>query len=131
MLCEVMDMPPTPESVTGETGQQHEMSIAASPRRRLLRKTSSSCAPVSADAGGPSVLPPGEEVWRRFTPSVIDPLSCLARTYNAGAGGQCKRKPRDGEVTCGVCKTPVHGRVDGPIPEVKLAAFLRAANKNA
>ena len=129
MLARVMDEPSSTESVTHETRQEREVSVVASPRRRILRKTSSSCVPVPVDASAPPVLLPGGDVWHRFTPSVIDPALCLARTFNSGAGGQCRRKPRPGEVTCGVCKTPVHGRVDGPIPENKLAIFLRAAKK--
>ena len=85
--------------------------------------------PVPFDGSAPPVVPAEGEVWHRFSPPVIDPALCLARTFNAGAGGQCKRKPRTGEVTCAMCKTPVHGRVDGPIPENKLASFLRAAKR--
>ena len=128
MLARVMDEPSSTESVTSQTRQVQEVSVLSSHRRRILRKTSSSCVPVAVGTVPPGLIPEGE-VWHRFTPSVIDPALCLARTFNAGAGGQCKRKPRAGEVTCAMCKTPVHGRVDGPIPDNKLATFLRAATK--
>ena len=127
-LAKVMDMSSSTESEQTETQQQRDVGVVISPRRQPLRKTSSSCVPASADSTAPPVLPPGGEIWRRFTPSVINPSLCLARTYNAGAGGQCKRKPKLGENVCGACnKNPAHGRVDGPIPELKLAFFLRAA----
>ena len=127
-LAKVMDMSSSPQSEKIEKQQQHDVGIVISPRRCFLRKTSSSCVPASADSSAPPVLISGGEVWRRFTPSVINPFLCLARTYNAGAGGQCKRKPKLGEDICGACnKNLAHGRVDGPIPEVKLAVFLRAA----
>ena len=129
MLARVMDQPSSSESVTSQTRQVQEVSVLSSHRRRILRKTSTSCVPVEVDGTVPPGLLPEGEVWHRFTPSVIDPALCLARTFNAGAGGQCKRKPRTGEVTCAMCKTPVHGRVDGPIPDNKLATFLRAATK--
>jgi len=129
MLARIMDEPSSTESVTAEVRQVQEVSVVSSPRRRILRKTSSSCLPVPFDGSAPPVVPAEGEVWHRFSPSVIDPALCLARTFNAGAGGQCKRKPRTGEVTCAMCKTPVHGRVDGPIPENKLASFLRAAKR--
>ena len=127
-LAKVMDMSSSTESEQTETQQQRDVGVVISPRRQPLRKTSSSCVPASADSTAPPVLPPGGEVWRRFTPSVMNPSLCLARTYNAGAGGQCKRKPKLGEDICGACnKNPAHGRADGPIPELKLPFFLRAA----
>ena len=128
-LSRVMGEESTTESVAVETPQVHDVDFVTSPRRRLLGKTSSACPPVSPHESTPPVLLPGEEVWRRFTPSVINPLLCLARTYNAGAGGQCKRKPQAGEVICGNCKKLAHGRVDGPIPAIKLANFLRLAGE--
>ena len=167
------------ELVIPETHREHDVAVAASPRRRILRNVSSSAIPgypltsvapeedsslqeavdflaaslergLSPEMGlaetqqeqeasvevpiasvdcTTSGLVPGEEIWRRFTPSVIDTSRCLSRTYNGGAGGQCGRNPRAGEVTCGHCKKLVHGRVDGPIPEIKLGVFLRAAGK--
>jgi hypothetical protein len=77
-------------------------------------------------ASEPPVVVSSDEVWRRFTPIVIDPVKCLARTFNGGAGGQCKRNPQAGGVTCGACKKLAHGRVDGPIPDGKLQVFLRS-----
>ena len=129
-LSRVMSDASSDEAAPVETVQEHAVGFVASPRRRILRKTSSSCLPVSAAESTPPVVVSGVEVWRRFTPSVIDPHACLARTFNAGAGGQCKKKPRNGEAICRTCKIPVHGRVDGPIPDIKLATFLRAAEKN-
>ena len=80
-------------------------------------------------ASEPPAAVSAEEVWRRFTPTVIDPVKCLARTFNGGAGGQCKRKPQAGDDICGNCKKLAHGRVDGPIPDGKLEAFLRSARR--
>ena len=128
-LSRVMDEEFSTEEVAAETPQEHDVAVVASPRRRLSGKTSSSCLPVSAHESTPPVLLPGEEVWRRFTPPVINPTLCLARTYNGGAGGQCKRNPQAGGDICGSCKKLVHGRVDGPIPEIKLAHFLRLARE--
>jgi len=126
-LSRVMSESSSNEAVPGETQQPLDFGVVASPPRRIKRKTSSSCDPVPADRSVPPVVLPREEIWRRFTPSVIDPLLCLARTYNGGAGGQCRRKPKAGEVICGNCNKLAHGRVDGPIPEIKLAHFLRLA----
>ena len=106
MLAAVMELPPSPVKVTSEAACDHGVVGEGS---------------TASVASGPPAV---EEVWRRFTPSVIDPAKCLARTFSGGAGGQCKRKPQAGEAICGNCKKLAHGRVDGPIPDVKLQIFV-------
>ena len=109
MLAAVMELPTSPDEVTPEAACDHDVAGEGS---------------TASVASGP---PAAEEVWRRFTPTVIDPAKCLARTFNGGAGGQCKRKPQAGEAICGNCKKLAHGRVDGPIPDGKLQIFLRSS----
>ena len=72
-----------------------------------------------------------DESWRDFTPSVVDLGRCLARTWAAGRGGQCSRLKPSGADVCAKCAKGrlAHGRVDGPIPTTKLAAFQRTATK--
>ena len=68
------------------------------------------------------------EEWRKFTPPCIQPELCMARTWGAGRGGQCSKKPLDG---CRFCGTHVkqqgqrgwHGAVDEEIPAKKLLEF--------
>eukprot|EP00931_Biecheleriopsis_adriatica_P070670 TRINITY_DN44455_c0_g1_i1.p1 TRINITY_DN44455_c0_g1~~TRINITY_DN44455_c0_g1_i1.p1 ORF type:complete len:251 (+),score=52.54 TRINITY_DN44455_c0_g1_i1:76-828(+) len=71
----------------------------------------------------------GAEAWQRFTPAKINDELCLARTWNGGAGGQCKFRPVSGQEFCrhhaSNDKWKVHGRLDGPIPEKKLREFER------
>lgn len=70
-------------------------------------------------------------VWRKFSPEVVNTANCLARIWGAGRGGQCKKAQQDGSSFCllhGKDKWQAHGRVDGPIPEKKLAEFLKAAS---
>lgn len=70
-----------------------------------------------------------QQAWRAFTPAIVDAARCLARVWGSGSGGQCRAKPKSGEVFCAMHllgdKWKVHGRVDGPIPESKLEEFLR------
>mmetsp|Transcript_123310 Transcript_123310/g.310386 ORF Transcript_123310/g.310386 Transcript_123310/m.310386 type:complete len:271 (-) Transcript_123310:67-879(-) len=65
-----------------------------------------------------------------FTPEEIEWTLCLARTWNAGRGGQCLRHRRDGSDFCAMHgagdKWMVHGRVDGNVPEKKLREFEAA-----
>ena len=68
------------------------------------------------------------DAWRRFTPANIDEHKCLARTWNSGRGGQCRRKPSEAGV-CRGCKDLAHGKVTGAIPPRKLAAFVAAEKK--
>ena len=111
-LTAIMDQPTSPEEVTVETACDHSVAGDVS---------------TASVAGEPPAVVSADEVWRRFTPIVIDPVKCLARTFNGGAGGQCKRNPQTGGVTCGSCKKLAHGRVDGPIPDGKLQTFLRSS----
>lgn len=78
-----------------------------------------------------------EQLWKRFSPSKINPKLCMARTWCGGVGGQCT-KPRArlsrSHHSAEFCQQHgsdeswrVHGRVDGAIPDVKLCEFLRAA----
>ena len=94
--------------------------LASEPVGRTVATT----APRSEAVG---ICGQGEEVWRRSTPAFIDRTLCFARTFNKGSGGQCRRKPRGSGEICGSCTKLVHGRVDGPIPDAKLQAFLRAS----
>lgn len=71
-----------------------------------------------------------------FGPEKIDYGLCMARTWAGGRGGQCTQKRADGDNDfCSMHrrdgKWEVHGRVDGPIPEAKLAEFQRHASKVA
>lgn len=70
--------------------------------------------------------------WLRFTPASINPHLCLARTWNQGLGGQCPKARRPGSELCGLHSTKweVHGRVDGPIPELKFREFERHSRNN-
>merc|ERR1719356_876794 len=70
----------------------------------------------------------GEEGWRRFTPPSVDTHLCIARTWNQGLGGQCGKAPVQGSDFCAQHNKTwqTHGRVDGPIPEKKLAEFEKA-----
>eukprot|EP00931_Biecheleriopsis_adriatica_P070188 TRINITY_DN43975_c0_g1_i1.p1 TRINITY_DN43975_c0_g1~~TRINITY_DN43975_c0_g1_i1.p1 ORF type:complete len:335 (-),score=78.11 TRINITY_DN43975_c0_g1_i1:97-1101(-) len=74
-----------------------------------------------------------EERSKAFTPVVSRQL-CMARVWAGGIGGQCPLFP----VVHGLCKkhftaqssgTLSHGRVDGPVPEAKLAEFEAAAQR--
>ena len=60
--------------------------------------------------------------WRLFTPSSIDPLRCMARTWADGRGGQCRKAKVAGERFC-------RGAVDGPIPEKKMIEFRKQAQQ--
>ena len=68
------------------------------------------------------------DVWKRFTPAVLIMDRCLGRTWNGGRGGQCKKKPVDGDL-CRGCKRLAHGKVTGPIPATKMKEFLAAEKK--
>lgn len=72
-----------------------------------------------------------DERSKKFTPAVAKQL-CMARIWGSGLGGQCSHVP----VTDGLCQQHAdmwnagklaHGRVDGSVPEAKLAEFERAA----
>ena len=74
-----------------------------------------------------------DAVWKRFTPDAIDASRCLARVWDRvakgdGLGGQCKRKPLEGDEVCRKHKGEklAHGKVTGEIPEGKLREFLKA-----
>ena len=88
----------------------------------------------------PSAPPPPPadvEPHNIFTPvCVTDGSRCLARTWNAGRGGQCAAAPeRDSEAqVCARHRLPAqqaHGLVTGAIPPVKLAAFRKSARGTA
>ena len=72
-----------------------------------------------------------ETLWRRFTPDVVNEGLCLARTWAQGRGAQCGRRRLEGNDLCGPHvageKWRQHGLVTGPIPEKKLAEFLKAS----
>ncbi|CAK0800533.1 unnamed protein product [Prorocentrum cordatum] len=69
---------------------------------------------------------------RRFTPELLLPGACMARTWASGRGGQCRHQPVEGGA--GLCQAHSvqavrsagglpHGRVDGPVPLKKLLEF--------
>ena len=71
--------------------------------------------------------------WKCYTPDIIDPTRCMARTWSEGKGGQCAKKPKPGMRFCLFHAKQEgdqgwHGAVDGEIPPGKLAEFKR---KNA
>ena len=93
-----------------------------------------------AAGGAVSTVPSvGVDDWRRFTPSVLDPRLCMARTWGAGRGAQCRTQPLGDRAAAGwprdLCASHgkqqqlAHGRVDGPIPAKKLSEFVREAAK--
>ena len=103
---------------------QVEASTAGASPEDADRTTSTSAgAHVSGDGC--------DESWRDFTPSVVDLGRCLARTWDAGRGGQCRRLKPSGADVCASCAKGclAHGRVDGPIPTTKLAAFQSTKTK--
>lgn len=66
--------------------------------------------------------------WRLFSPKVINPDKCFARTWAGGQGGQCTRRGFAGGRLCGHHQSVKlgsgwQGEVDGPIPPAKLAEF--------
>eukprot|EP00929_Paragymnodinium_shiwhaense_P047384 TRINITY_DN24035_c0_g1_i1.p1 TRINITY_DN24035_c0_g1~~TRINITY_DN24035_c0_g1_i1.p1 ORF type:complete len:1703 (+),score=462.12 TRINITY_DN24035_c0_g1_i1:117-5225(+) len=71
-----------------------------------------------------------ESSWQRFTPAAVDYSLCLARTWANGQGGQCKRGQIQGQSFCTMhAKKLTLGRVDGPIPQERLADFEKASSK--
>ena len=102
---------------------QVEASAASASLEDTDRNKSSSSPGRSLGDGG------CDESWRDFTPSTIDPGRCFARTWGKdGRGGQCSRKLKSPGI-CPQCERRglTHGRVDGPIPAAKLAAFRKQA----
>lgn len=66
----------------------------------------------------------GTHGWQRFTPKIVNPALCMARTWADGMGGQCRSARGECSDFCRSHKGKlVHGRVDGPIPEGKLREF--------
>ncbi|MCP4742448.1 MAG: hypothetical protein GY871_09540, partial [Actinomycetales bacterium] len=85
------------------------------PPRRLQRRLSRKMSDEDAMALG--------EEWRRYTPDVVDPCRCMGRTWNGARGGQCKKPRVHGDLCQTHHKCLACVRVDGPIPEAKLAEF--------
>lgn len=88
--------------------------------------------PSSADEAsqGPEQDSSEPLVWKVFTPDVVNPTNCQARTWAAGHGGQCPRRPSSENSLCeahekqfGSSKGLTHGFVTGPIPKKKLEEF--------
>ena len=86
------------------------------------------------------VSPPSNEAWIAFTPAEVDASRCMARTWGAGRGAQCTKPRRVGQndEALDFCslhqagdKWQAHGRVDGPIPEKKLAQFRKGLKRLA
>eukprot|EP00445_Apocalathium_hangoei_P078215 CAMPEP_0204173124 /NCGR_PEP_ID=MMETSP0361-20130328/44726_1 /ASSEMBLY_ACC=CAM_ASM_000343 /TAXON_ID=268821 /ORGANISM="Scrippsiella Hangoei, Strain SHTV-5" /LENGTH=262 /DNA_ID=CAMNT_0051131353 /DNA_START=53 /DNA_END=840 /DNA_ORIENTATION=- len=82
--------------------------------------------------------PPGRRrsgsstVWP-FSPQTIDLSRCMARVWADGVGGQCKSAVVSDDSLCAIHRKKqeglaglAHGRLDGPVPENKLAEFRRA-----
>jgi hypothetical protein len=76
--------------------------------------------------GGDLQVAPGDDDWKRFTPSMINQEFCMSRTWCDGKGGQCQKKRCAHSDFCKLHSTKQsHGRVDGPIPKDKLIEFAR------
>jgi len=76
---------------------------------------------------------PQMPAWKQFTPIAVAPDCCMARTWNGGIGGQCRKRPSHGTY-CNFHANDnwrKHGRVDGPIPEEKLAEFQKCHKHTA
>eukprot|EP00929_Paragymnodinium_shiwhaense_P044812 TRINITY_DN22980_c0_g1_i1.p1 TRINITY_DN22980_c0_g1~~TRINITY_DN22980_c0_g1_i1.p1 ORF type:complete len:746 (+),score=191.14 TRINITY_DN22980_c0_g1_i1:70-2307(+) len=82
------------------------------------------------EASGAVAAPCASAATLPFTPAVINLGLCMARTWNSGSGGQCRRGPLPGAAYCSAhCRNEqwqVHGRVDGPVPPSKLRDFQKA-----
>lgn len=102
-------------------------SVAASQR-------SEGAGAMDEDDGPRSQTPAstGSTEWARFTPAEIDTSRCLGRIWNSGKGGQCSRKPTEGNRLCKMHQAQLGcGAVDGPIPGDKLKEFEAAAARSA
>jgi hypothetical protein len=77
--------------------------------------------------------PPVMSSLTPFTPRVIDTKRCMARTWGGGLGAQCSTRLRADTGKNDLChlhaRHIAHGRVDGPVPPVKLEEFRRAARR--
>ena len=74
------------------------------------------------------------EVWRRFTPTQVDPHKCQARTWGGGFGGQCRQACMRGKDLCRAHfkqESLAHGRVDECPAYWKLQQFLSAERRRA
>lgn len=91
-----------------------------------------------------AVAAPSSEEGLVTLPAQVAPVAgvCVARIWAGGRGAQCSRKHLPaGEYCPGHVKEvsrdglPVHGRIDGPVPQSKLAEFriagLRLARQDA
>jgi len=109
--------------------------VQQSPTRPCLKRGRPEKPSVGdgSDSDGVEVLTGvSEQAWRRFTPKVIRPELCQARTWDDGRGGQCQRKPRaDSDLCTSHWKDQALalGRVSGEMSEGKLREFLDAAVK--
>jgi hypothetical protein len=111
------------------------------PRFRHLSPPPAHSGPESPEVMAAAAAPDlaadaaGSNCWKAFTPSKVDHNGCMARTWAGGAGGQCVRLRGDGLEFChwhnNCQRWRCHGRVDGPIPEVKLNLFQRARLRSA
>ena len=78
------------------------------------------------------------DAWKRFTPEVVLPARCQARTWGGGRGGQCPRRPLASGDLCVLHEAEslrpcglTHGYVTGEIPRGKLVEFVRRAGRRA
>eukprot|EP00929_Paragymnodinium_shiwhaense_P115807 TRINITY_DN8492_c0_g1_i1.p1 TRINITY_DN8492_c0_g1~~TRINITY_DN8492_c0_g1_i1.p1 ORF type:complete len:346 (-),score=140.57 TRINITY_DN8492_c0_g1_i1:247-1284(-) len=112
------------------------MKAAGKAKAKAARAKKASPAQADGDDLGVASTPvqaaPAEPAYK-FTPAKINRALCLARTWAEGAGGQCSRCPTFGQPFCPMHERDdrwkAHGRVDGPVPELKLREFERAAVK--
>lgn len=102
-------------------------------RRTSVRsRASSACCSVGSFSGAEveellELEPLGPDD-QRFTPKVVNPACCQARTWAGGVGGQCRGRKVGASSFCrahGDEKWMAHGHVCGTIPPLKLTKFLR------
>jgi len=141
-LATIRDISNTTERI-GSTIPEIVSSATAIPPSRCATSTcsvrcpspqpSSSSHDVVTQPSNPNVPLPqvtsAPPSWMRFTPPAVRSDRCMARTWDRGSGGQCMRLKKASQDFCGHhggVKWTAYGRVDGPIPQRKMAEFLLA-----
>lgn len=113
----------------------------------LLRKSRQALEVRSGDDGSPvgraksstgGTVSPGSAASNQqlaiawpFSPKYIDVTRCMARTWADGSGGQCNKLATEDGLCNAHMKALAHGRLDGPIPDQKLAEFVRTQERRA
>ncbi len=123
LLCEATS--PQREDDRGESSAE-EVVMDSAP-------AGSSLAVPAVEVGRRGVVQP-VEMWRMFTPPLVDASRCLARTWGAGQGGQCVRRHLAGGRLCAMHAAKQGGgqwlgEVTGEIPGPKLSEFQRVARR--